>query len=376
MSFPQPQQWRTLALTLGLSPYVSSAGFGFGASFRQLYRALAATSEPPSFSHWLCGWRRQREVIVLTYETGGGSASTTWTGAVARIDPPLFLGLGITAHSFLDSMFGSADIRVGHPLADSKLRIEGFDPARIAQLLSPNDPAGYELLSRMVALGRSDNVRASDSLVVISREGTHADPAAVLGMLDPAIDLAEAFGAQRQRMGASPAEVAQQAEWKRFAETSGFAFDPARMKLVGNRAGTAIDIALETEGQRICTAVTARFPAAVPVSFTVLPSALPKFLQGVFGQDIRVGDPEFDDRYRVTGQPEQAVRQALARPGLLAALKHLGARTAEVQLNPWQLFFRLPGPSPRASELEWLVELGLAVSRELFGELKGMGPYR
>src|SRR5207244_11305194 len=107
------------ARTLGLLPYAPSAGFALGASFRQLKRRLGVPApETPSFQHWLYGQRRGLEVLVLSYETGGGSSTTTWTGAIARVDPPLFLGLSVNGHGVFDGIFGTPDIKVGHPYAD------------------------------------------------------------------------------------------------------------------------------------------------------------------------------------------------------------------------------------------------------------------
>jgi hypothetical protein len=136
-----------------------------------------------------------------------------------------------------------------------------------------------------------------------------------------------------------------------------------------------MEVALETEGQAVCTVVTADFPSKIAVAFTARPTRQPGFLQGLFDQDISVGDPAFDKLYIVTGTPVDAVREALSRKGLLDVLKELGARTMDVQLNRRQLYFRLPGASRRADEIEWLVEMGCKASRELFGEVGGLGPY-
>ena len=176
-------------------------------------------------------------------------------------------------------------------------------------------------------------------------------------------------------MGPSPAERAQQKEWQAFADANRWKFDAARMKLEGERAGTAMEVALETDGQEIHTAVTARFPGEVHVAFTARPTRTPGFLQGIFGQDIKVGDPEFDLLYNVTGVPADAVRAALARPRLLAVLKELGNRTMDVQLNHRQLFFRHPGPCSLAAEIEWLVHMSCTASHELFAEVRGIRPF-
>jgi hypothetical protein len=363
--------------TLGLTAFAPSASFSLGTSFKQLKRTLGVPAPPfdPSFQQWLYGVRRGLEVLVVNYETGSGSSSTTWTGAIARVDPPLFLGLGVSGHPWLE-LFGSPDIRVGHPYADDKLRIEGFDPARITELLAPHVPQGHEILARMVAAENGTSLGVSDSVVAISKSEVITDPGAILAMLDPAIDLAALLAARRAYLSPSPGELAQRAEWQRFAEVNRFAFDPLRMKLEGERGGSRMEVALETEGQHVRTAVTVRFPRPVGVAFTVRRTNTPSFLQGLFSQDIRVGEERFDELYKVTGYPEPAVRAALARPNLLALLVGIGQATPEVQLNHAELFFRFIGASPRAVDLEPLVELGHTTTRELFGEVRGIDPYR
>ena len=371
-----PQTWMALGRHLGLTPYHPTAGFTFGASFRQLKRSLGAPAyAPPQWKYWLCGQRRNLEVIVLLYTTGSGSHTTHWTGAVARIDPPLFLGLDVKRQGWLQ-LIPVPDVILGHPLADQAFLFSGFDPARIRQLFSPSDPQGMELLNRMCALPKAHSLLISDSVVAISVTGTVTDPSAVLGMLDPAIDLADMLARRRRQMADSAGELAQQGQWRSFADLHGWSFDSYRMKLAGARDRIPMELALETDRSRVFVAATTRFPQPVAVAFSAIPTCLPNFMQGIFSQDIEIGDPAFDAAYKVTGHPVEAVQAALARPGLLGVLKHLAARTPEVHLSHQHLFFRLPGACPLMSDVELVVQLGSTVGRELFGQMQGMGPYR
>ena len=139
------------------------------------------------------------------------------------------------------------------------------------------------------------------------------------------------------------------------------AFQRDRDRIIHSRAFRRLQYKTQVfvfhEGDSFRTAVTMGFPRPIDVGFTVRRTQLPSFLQGLFMQDIRVGDPEFDDLYCVTGHPEPYVRALLARPRLLEALKYIGARTTDVQMNHLQFFFRVPGPSPTAHHLVELAEL-------------------
>ncbi len=115
------------------------------------------------------------------------------------------------------------------------------------------------------------------------------------------------------------------------------------MKLDGVSSGTRIEIAIETAGKAVHTAVTAHFPQSVDVGFTALRTSLPGFLQGLFGQDIRIGHRVFDDLFKVSGYPETSVRELLQRPGLADTLANIALRTDDVQMNHALLYFRLPG---------------------------------
>ncbi len=374
---PDPEAWRALAVSFALAPYAPVAGYSHGCSFRQLKRSLGRPAPlAPSFQHWLYGTRRGVEVIVLVYEVGSGSSTTTYTGVLARVDPPLFFGLGITAHGFFDGVFGRSDLRVGHPFADEKLKIDGADGAGVAAFLSPGDPAGHQLLASMVGIMEHGELCVSDSLVAVSRTGTITDPRQIGWMMDAAVGLATALAARRATFPYSRGQLAQQAEWQRFADGARFELRPAHMMLRGERAGAAIEIALETELQQVRTAITVRFPHEVGVAFTAIRTRTPAFLQGIFSQDIKIGDPDFDALYLVTGHPEAAVRDALGRPALVALLTHLGQCSTEVIINPLQLFVRLDGAAADARELERYVEMGRTATETFFGQVKDLGPYR
>ena len=376
-SFPDPANWHALGFKLGLAPYAPSAGYCSGVSFRRVKRARGVPAgAKPCFTHWFHGLRRGCEVFVLQYTTGSGSSTTTWTAALARIDPPLFLGLTIRQHGLLDKIFGGKDIQVGEPTADERLDIDGFDSARIAMLLSPSDIHCREALSRMTALTSQWTLYVGDSVVEVARADTITDLAEMTYMLDSAIDLAVWFAARRRVVPMSQGELAQQEAWSQFAQRSRLAFDPPRMTISGELAGTSLDIALETDGQRTRTVVTARFPHQVHVAFTVLRTAVPGFLQGIFSQDIKVGDEAFDSMFKVTGYPEEAVRVALARPTLLQILKHLGTHAHDLQLNHQELFFRVEGATPRHADIEGLVSLACTTSGELYTAIRDLGPYR
>jgi len=376
-SFLSPTNWRAMGEALQLTAYAPTATYTTGISFRQTLRCRGVPAYgEPSFREWFHGVRRGVDVLVLSYETGSGSTSTTWTAAIARIDPPLLLGLSIKAQGFLDKLFGASDIQIGEAGADRDLDIRAFHAERIPVLLSPSDPACHDVLLRMRQLASNTALYVGDSLVEVSDQGTLTDPSRVAGLLDAAIDLAAWFAQRRRVVPFLASETAQHQRWGQFATARRFTFDPSRMKLVGECAGSLVEIALETDLQRVRTAVTVRFPREVHVGFCVTRSGWPGFLQGLFSQDIKVGDRAFDEAYKVTGHPEQAVRQVLARPALLKALVLLGQNACDIELNHREMFFRVEGASESVEQLDSLASLAATTSQQLFENVRDLGPFR
>jgi hypothetical protein len=375
-STPNPADWHTLGRELGLAPFVATTAYVHGQSFRQMKRALGvpAGRVEPSFQHWLYGAWRGTEIVVLSFEVGSGSSATTYTGVAARVDPPLFLGFGLRPHGFLEGLFGANDVRIGEETADAKLHLTGFVPGQVAVLLSPHDAAGSVLVRTCLGLLHLD-VRVSDSVVVLAEAGVHSSARVIAPMCDAAVALAGAFAARRRAIPSTAQEEARRLEWRRFADQAELAFDPERMKMQGGVAGSSIEMALETDGQQICTAVSVRFPQPIAASLTVRQTQMPSFLQRLLTQDIRIGDAELDDAFLITGHPVEAVRAALARPGVLAALKLLATRS-EVQMNHGELYFRVAGDSASGGRLTALLDIGRTTSLALFGPLRGSTPYR
>lgn len=369
--------WGRLATSLGLTPYAVSTGYARGMGFRSLRRSLAVPRPlgAPSYNHWLYGTWKGAEVMVLVYVVGSGKNRRTYTAVLARIDPPLFLGATLRTQGFLDDLFAGPDIVLGEPLTDGQLNIQGFDAQRVREFFRWDDAEAQNALAHLRNASKF-GLYATDTMVELSDSGVESDPAFIARRLDIAASAAGALAARRMRMPFSRNEELQLAEWQRFADTSGFKLDARRMKLTGVTAGSNIELALETEGKNVYTAVSVRFPMPIPFGFTLRRTNAPSFLQGVFSQDIEIGHPAFDDLFIVSGNPPGHVRHLLTRNPVPDLLVALGRRSTEVQMHHEGLFFRLAGASTSAQEVAGLVEYGRLTSATLFGEVSAAGPYR
>ncbi len=371
---PDVAEWEALKNALHLDRYETTTPFKAGMTFRQMRSALGVPgSAAPSFAHWLYGVVDGIETIVLTYDVGSGSSAVTYTAAIARVDPPLFLGLGIRREGLFEQWFGTDDIVLNEPEIDRALHIMG-DAARVRVLLSPSNPESRPLVEHLVRLA-CDELQVTDSYVLVGRTGVVTTPAVVHGFAENARLVARELVARRARLPATPQEAAVIAEWERFADANGFQLDVPRMKLAGAVGGARVEVALETQGTVLSTIVAVRFPREVRLAFAAYRTDTPSIFQGLFSQDIKIGDRAFDDAFVVTGQPEQAIRELLSRPKLLEVLKEIGSHTSELQMNHRGLYARL-GPLGSEPQLRHLVDRVRTASDALFDEAVRIGPYR
>jgi len=373
-----PAEWWQLGRVLGLSPYAHVRPFEQEMCYRRMERARAALgiNAAPTFQHWLSGQHRSTNVTVLQYETGSGSSTTTWTAAVAQIDPPLWLGLSVRREHLLDSVFGGKDIQLGDPAIDDKLRVTSFDAARTTSLLSALDDEVRGALQFMASLTGAYTMDISDSFVHLARTGVHTDPGEIGRMLDAAARLATWLSERRKRVPPTQGELVDLRAWERFTASHGWELDPWRMVARGQGSGAWIEIALEIEAQKGFIALLVRFKEPAPVAFHLARTTAPPFLQGIFGHDIRVGEPAFDDVYKVTGPDPGAVRAFLRRPALLSALVQAARLSTDLAVDQSGLEMRISRGMPNEQDLAMLAWIATTVSAELTSSAPPQGPYR
>lgn len=339
-------------------------------SFHERKRTLGrdATRETPRFDDQLCGVYAGIEIVLHTFDEGQEEGRTNHTGVLARIDPPALLGLAI------------GDVPHACPLVPPNivgpLRVSGFDPGRVVDLLDPHEPACVAMLHDLVGVTYDARLQVSDSVVAISTRGTVTDGPRLFGMLDIATNAARLLGARRVIVPPTPIEQEIQSEWSAFAEQRGLSFSALSGEMTGRLAHSESRVAIETDGQRPRTKVSARFPTALPVGFSLTRTEERGFLDGILGDRIGLGHPEVDARYRITGHPEARVRALLAQPNVLDVLVRLGRAAADVEMTWAGLSYGVPGAA-RGDDLFFHTEALRVVSETYFGAAeKSGGPYR
>ena len=318
---------------------------------------------------------RGTECLVVHYSVGGGSNRRYYTSAVVRLDPPLFLGASIDEDGSLISFFDGKDIELGIPTIDQSLRLQAAQPHRLYELLAPRSHTDGAFLQTL-ANGVRHGLSVTDSRVMQRFQGLVVEPNLLHQGLESAHWAATELGQRRARMGTSPEEWAVHAEWKRFADARQFRFDSARMSATGAIAGAQIEIALETSGGKIGTAIVVRWPRSLGVGLHLRKQGVMAFLTNLFEQDIITGDRAFDDAFTVQGHPEAWVRHALASPHVRDALRIAAHAATEITMNDHALSWTIARPSTTAAELEAHVAMATRASTALFGRIEELGPYR
>lgn len=367
---PKSRDWRALAQRLGLTPFTRTIPWSWGMSFHERKRTLGrdATGEIPRFDDQLYGVYAGVEIVLHTFEEGPEDGRTYHTGVLARIDPPALLGLAM------------GDVPHACPVLPSHvvgpLRVSGFEPARVVDLLDPRESACAAMLHDLLGVTYDARLQVSDSVVAISTRGTVTGGPRLAGMIDVATNAARLLGARRVIVPPTPIESEIQSEWSAFSEQRGLSFSALSGEMTGRLAHSEARVAIETDGQRPRTKVSARFPTPLPIGFSLTRTTERGFFDGILGDRIGLGHPEVDARYRVTGHPEARVRALLGQPNVLDVLVRLGRVVTELEMTWAGLSYAVANVA-RGDELFFHTEALRVIGETYFGAAeKSGGPYR
>lgn len=349
---PIHARWAETAAALGLRVFLPVGAYDTRVTFKALKRMLGTAAPRPSLWSWMYGKPAKGEALVCAQsrETDGQIVTT----AVARIDPPLFLGLDLWRMPT-----GAFDGR-------------SWMPDRTAQLLA-RAPTPLAALA-----GIAGAIAITDSTVSIHVPRVVADAAELGWMLDTAAGAAAALVDARRALAKTEGERAQEAAWQAFASEEGLAFDVERLEIAGTMAAGRIRIALEGEPLAAVTTVNVDFPGRLGLGLSITKQRGPSFLNSLMGVvDLPTGDPFFDEAFVVRGAPAVTVQQMLWNPELRRTIDELGRGARDFELGDGRLFAQYPTPMSTHAELRGLRDRIAFVMGTLFpGVTAVQGPYR
>lgn len=347
--------WAETAAALGLGLHLPASAFDMRATFKTMKRCLGAQAPRPSAWSWMFGKRGTNEVLVATQVRDPDAQFVT--SAVARIDPPLFLGVEAW--------------RQPHGMFEGR----SWAPDRMAHLLARAKAA----LTALANVPGTSTAVISDSTVIVNFPRIAADARQLGYALDTAVNAATSLAEARKGLPKSDGERTQEATWQAFASESSLTFDPERLELSGVVAASKVRIALEGEPFCAMTTVSVEFPTRLNVGLSITRQRMPGFVGQLLGvMDLPTGDPYFDEAFVVRGSAAHAVQQMLwQNPPLRQTILELGLASRAFEIGDAHLFAQYVTPMATAVELRGLCDRIAALVGALFpGVSQPAGPYR
>lgn len=362
------ERWAAAAHALGLTLEPRTAAHRVG-----LY------GSGPTITQRMYGTRAGMGVCVgIRVEVRGSGKNrsvTYYTYVDVQLPRSLELGLSVTPSGALDvlaDLLGSRDLQVGHPAIDARYRIHAAvaDQAR-ALLLVPY--VGEALLALSSSAFRP---YLSDASVKLEAHKKELDPRSLSVVIDQAVDVAHRVVSARSSLGPSFVERVLTEAWRPVAEARGFMLDTGGRAMMGRAEGVHVAVHATQQGDACTTSFIVRFDRPLGVGLSLERQQGFSRVAAFFGQDILVGDPDFDARFIVKGSPTETVRAVLTpevRARLVALQEHATSLLVQDDALRADVGWLVTEPAWLHAGIMTVAQAGAALSGT--GEV-GVGPYR
>ena len=172
--------------------------------------------------------------------------------------------------------------------------------------------------------------------------------------------------------------VALETTWPSLAQGWGLQLDVARAKMTGVVRGlpTMVEVRQHAQGRATGVEVTVPLPAGCELRLKKQDGD--GFFDRLFrGQDVKVGDPTFDDAFVIKGEPEEFVRAALS-PIVRQQLLYLLNAGVALTLEKGKLIALARGVLTDREQLDQLMKAAYTAATSLYPQPSGgpQAPYR
>ncbi len=355
----EESRWRYAAATLGLM-LLERGYWGREGCFEKLVRERGrpVDQSPAKTELWMNGRvpvpavQRDVEVFVLarSVDTSSGTgehvthSTSHYTHVIARIDPPLLMGLELDLQRPVEVFGRMPSIATGDPYFDNELYLNAAMAGPAARLFTRIQAPPGDLVDHLFAIKRyGTSIHVSDTCVDVQMSFT--DDVQRLGpTIAAATALAAYLGARRGPLPRDAEEHARLGPWKACADAERLDFDEARFAVAGTIAGVRARIAVETEKRELFTSLEVQPPRSLGLGLRLSKQGAMQFLAGIFGsQDVRVGDEAFDKAFVIKGTNEAGIKALFgASPAARLALLELLAWSPDLVLTDDGLTARWP----------------------------------
>jgi hypothetical protein len=191
--------------------------------------------------------------------------------------------------------------------------LQTIDPMQARSVLSSG--AESSVAQSMVAYRSAFNsIAACDQFVNLEYKKIVYDARAIDHALSVAVYLADRL--QFARRNAPPAQWEQTLTegWSQVASSRSMIFDRERAELSGRMAGIDVSISVSIEDGKFRTNFAASLGELPVAGLRLFPQGGAERIARWLGmEDVQIGDPEFDQRFVVQGQPAQKVSRLFTR---------------------------------------------------------------
>lgn len=252
---------------------------------------------------------RARRVV-----TGSGKNRKVTFYTRVAVDFPQSLGMGLTVRAqgsfarMWEHVAGASGIMLGDPRLDPQYEIRGVDPGHVQQLLR----LPYVTEGLLMLVGSAFKLHVRDQGLYLEANSFTADPKLLRPVLDTAVAFAQRLVSARAEIGDSTSQQQSERALREVAARLAFSYDAARSVAHGRLEGMHVEADAVVVDQSRQTRFAVRFDRALGMQLKLQPQgALHAIARFVGMQDIETGDPAFDARFVIKGQPEARVRAAL-----------------------------------------------------------------
>ena len=222
-----------------------------------------------------------------------------------------------------------------------------------------------------------------DDGVISSARGMYASAQVLADGLDDALDLAQRVLAAHREAGPDPVGKLMGEVWARVARSHGLTLEVEQRRMFGRCEGVrvcvdTVSVASGTPGmEHRSTRFTVRFDRPLGVGLELTQQRAGQRLERLLGgQDLEVGDPDFDGRFVVRGEPADQVR-ALLTPEVRAALVRIQSVASRLVVQDDHLMAELAGlVTDEASLDKSLVTVARAGAALAQATQREVSPYR
>ncbi|MBW1877321.1 MAG: hypothetical protein JRI25_07910 [Deltaproteobacteria bacterium] len=276
-------------------------------AYRIVARSLGLSVDTRGLS--LHGHLRDRRLYIGEVMEGHGTERRIQFRGILALERPLGLGLLVrrrAARGWLRRRARASAVRTKEGTFAHQFEVFGDDEARV------HDTLDEDVVAAILAFAhRWPNLTITDHHIRVLLKQPEASALGLGDLVDAVQDLADNLMRSR-RVVAPPDALAPLIDpWSALGKEIGLKIEPCFPSLVGTLEERQVLAVPRREWDGYAVEVVVRFAEHRPLGFLLRPQVEPNGYWSV-GQDIQVGDPDFDRGFVIKGYDPSAVRRLLS----------------------------------------------------------------